>query len=78
MRSWSKEDFVHAVNVHQRAFGPQHTSDALYRLFRVADPTKVPSYAYGKIIAALTEDMASHKTSNIQRAPIYDGKRDMA
>ena len=75
---WTKSDFVVAINVHQKAFGSHYTHDVLYRLFNTTDATRVPSYAYGKIIAALTEEMASHRTSNIKRAPLYDGKKDMA
>ena len=71
---WTKEDFVYAINVHQRAFGSQYTSEIMFRMFGVSDPSRVPSYAYGTIIAALASEMASGLPHKISRSPLYAGR----
>jgi hypothetical protein len=64
---WKREDFVYAVNVHQRAFGARRTQEVLYRLFGTTDPTAVPWYAYGPVIAACAEEMAQGLPHSIPR-----------
>jgi hypothetical protein len=71
---WTKEDFVYAINVYQRAFGSRETNTALFKLFGVTDPARVPTYAYGQIIAALAESMSCGRKHNITRSPLYAGK----
>lgn len=71
---WDKGEFTNTINVHQRAFGPEYTNQMLFKMFGVTDSTRVPSYAYGQIIAALAEDMAAGLPHNIKRSPLYAGK----
>ncbi len=66
---WTREDFVYTINVHQRAFGANHTCRALMTLFGTADPSTVPSYAFGTVIAALASEMAAGLPHNIPLAP---------
>lgn len=68
---WTKADFAHAVNVHQRAFGAPYTADALLGMFKIRDVTQVPSYAYGQVIAALSAEMAAGLPHAIVRGPQY-------
>jgi hypothetical protein len=70
---WSRDDFTYTINVHQRAFGARYTSEILFRMFGMSDPTRVPSYAYGTIIAVLASEMASGLPHHIARSPLYAG-----
>jgi hypothetical protein len=73
---WTREDFVHAINVHQRAFGARLTRNMMHKLFGVLDPSLVPPFAYGQIIARLAADMAEGRPHNIPRTRLYHvGKR---
>jgi hypothetical protein len=72
---WTRADFANALNVHQRAFGPYRTGQALVALFGTSDPTRIPSYAYGQIIGALTAEMACGQPHHIPRSPIYAGRK---
>lgn len=64
---WTRRDFTHAVNVHQRAFGPVATAKLLLRLFNTTDPTRVPAYAFGIVIAALAAEMAQGRAHRIRK-----------
>jgi hypothetical protein len=75
LAGWEKADFTYAIHVHALAFGGQYTSEVLFRLFGVTDPTRVPSYAYGPIIAALAEEMSLGLPHRIARSPLYAGKQ---
>lgn len=77
MGGWTKADFITAVNVHSRAFGPSMTRDAIMSV-TTAELTRIPSYAYGSIIATLAAEMAAVRQNNIPRAPVYYpvGKHD--
>ena len=74
---WTKQDFVTAVNVHAKAFGPSMTRDAIASVIHT-DISQMPSYAYGAIIATLAAEMTATKQNNIPRAPLYIGKKDDA
>ncbi len=64
---WDKADFVRAIGVHQKAFGAARTLSLLY-LCGVKSLTDIPSYAYGRIIAALADEMAQGLPHNVPRS----------
>jgi hypothetical protein len=67
---WSKDEFVCAINTHQKAFGPAATRAILFELFETTDPTNIPSFAFGSIIQAIAAEMAEGRAHAIVRNPI--------
>jgi hypothetical protein len=69
IKGWTRADFINAVHVHQLAFGASYTNSALDRMFGGHDSTKMPSYAFGQIIALLSAEMAAGLPHRIPEAP---------
>ena len=54
---WTRSDFVYAVQAYSKTKGPRQAASIIQQICGMADPTLVPSYAFGRIIAVMARQL---------------------
>lgn len=57
LSSWTRDDFVYAINAYAKAKGPRQAASIIQQLCGMADPTLVPSYMMGVVIAVMAKEL---------------------
>ncbi len=58
---WTRSDFVYAVQAYSRTKGPRQAASIIQQICGMADPTLVPSYAFGAIIGVMAQQMITER-----------------
>ena len=58
---WTRSDFVYAVQAYSKAKGPRQAASIIQQMCGMADPTLVPSYAFGAIIGVIAQQMITER-----------------
>ena len=58
---WDRNDFVWAINAYSKAKGPRQAASIIQQICGMADPTLVPSYAFGRIIGVMVQQLTGRE-----------------
>ncbi len=58
---WTRSDFVYAVQAYSKTKGPRQAASIIQQICGMADPTLVPSYAFGAIIGVMAQQMITER-----------------
>ena len=58
---WTREDFVYALQAYSKTKGPRQAASIIQQICGMADPTLVPSYAFGRIIGVMTQQLTGRE-----------------
>lgn len=59
--TWTRNDFVWAINAYSKAKGPRQAASIIHQICGMADPTLVPSDAFGRIIGVMTQQLTGRE-----------------
>jgi hypothetical protein len=54
---WTRSDFVYVLQAYSKAKGPRQAASIIQQFCGMADPTLVPSYMFGRVIAVMTQQI---------------------
>ena len=61
---WTRQEFVYAYNAYSKAKGPRQAASIIQQMCGMADPTLVPSYAFGAIIGVMVQQLTDRDERN--------------